>query len=331
MRRAVLSVVLVAAVTAPLVSCKDSQAGSPSPAPPSSSDTATTTTDPSSSAASTTPTSTTTTRTTSSSKPQNPAPPPAPGGFPTPASTGVPAGTAFRKTVGEYVASTAGEVIDSWHITGALIIKARNVTIRNTQIDDSVYELGGSFTITDSLVGPATCGAKIAMPMAIGEQNYTAIRVHVRGHEDGFRAGGPNVVVKDSYYLGCVKDDIAHADGIQDYPQTTNVIVEHNTFDQSKLPYGYTAPIFVHSTATSGARIVNNLAIGGTYAVYLMPGIGSWTVTGNRVVAGESDFGAYEAEGKCGAIGTWADNDIVKIDSSYRIVATVVDNAPCGK
>jgi len=24
-------------------------------------------------------------------------------------------------------------------------------------------------------------------------------------------------------------------------------------------------------------------------------------------------------------------NDIVKIDSSYRIVATVVDNAPCGK
>jgi len=223
-------------------------------------------------------------------------------------------------------------VIDGWHVQGSIVVKAGNVTIKNSQIDDSVWdEGGGSFTIMDSTVGPASCGGPTTMPDGVGEQNYTAIRVRIRGHEDGFRASGPGIVIKDSYYLACVRNGDAHADGVQDYPATQNIVVDHNTFDMSNLTGGYTAPIFVHSTSTSGARIVNNLAVGGTYSLDLLPGIGSWTVTGNRVVAGEYDFGAYEAEGKCGTIGAWADNDIVKIDSSYHVVATVVDNAPCGK
>jgi hypothetical protein len=266
----------------------------------------------------------------STSTPPVPPAPPGPGkGFPNAANTGVRADTTFAKTVGTTEIKTAGQVIDRWHITGSLVIKAANVKITNSQIDDSVLaQDGGSFTITDSTVGPAKCGTSTWMPMGIGSSNYTAVRVHVRGHEDGFRASGPKVVIRDSYYKACAPTSEHHADGIQDYPAASGLILDHNTFDMTGA-VGYTSPIFVHSTDTVGAMITNNLAIGGVYAVYLEPTAGQWVVTGNRVVAGTANYGAYEAEGKCRNIGTWADNDVVTIDSNYSVTGTVRDNVTC--
>jgi hypothetical protein len=259
-----------------------------------------------------------------------PPPPPSKGDFPNPGNTGVPAGTTFRTTVGTTTVTTDGQVIDGWHITGSLIVKADNVRVTNTQVDDSVLNSGGSFTITDSTVGPANCGTPTWMPMAIGSENYTAVRVEIRGHEDGFRASGAGVVIRDSYYKACAPTGDKHADGIQDYPAATGLVVDHNTFDQTGA-IGYTAPIFVHSTGTVGARITNNLTKGGVYSVLLQPSGGEWVVTGNRVVQGSYAYGAYEAEGRCGNVATWSDNDVVTVDGSYAVTGTVRDNVSCDR
>ena len=143
--------------------------------------------------------------------------------FPAPWCTGVPAGIKFQRTIsGDYTARTPRQLIDRWHITGSLIIEAPGVVVRRSQIDDSVLndtdDIGAnSFAISDSTVGPARCGAPIDRPMGVGIARYRAVRVRVRGHEDGFRAGGPNVTIRDSYYKACVKPG-SHADGVQDYP-----------------------------------------------------------------------------------------------------------------
>lgn len=259
----------------------------------------------------------------------------------------MPQGTSFTKTIdGDYFANTPGEVIDKWHITGSLIIKASNVTISNSQIDGTVnneYASGvfaGPYTITDSTVGPAS--GCIINP-GVNDQNYTATRVHIRGHDDGFRAGGPDIAIRDSYVKLCADDPNSHSDGVQDFPFTRNLVVDHTTFDlcgawtfdrnkpacnvDANYP-GINGGIFINSNPSIGGgsgdvTITNNLVIGGIDSVWLWPVRGTWIVTGNRVVEGTWKSLAYETNGQCAKVTTWSDNTTVTIDTSYNITSTV--------
>jgi hypothetical protein len=264
------------------------------------------------------------------------------GGFPAASCTGVPAGTALKQHNGNLTVTTAGAVIDGMHITGALLIRANNVTIRNSQIDgqvsnyNDVTDVDGAhpFTIRDSTVGNDTCKST---GTAIGTGNYTAERVHIRGFGDAFRAGAPNVTIRDSFIKICTQDPESHADGIQDYPASGNLVFDHNTVDECggrvptngvcDLKIGYNSPIFVHSNTnggTKGARITNNLVMGGVYSLFLWPQPGAaWVVAGNRVVQGTWTYGPAHVEGLCGEIDQWADNTAVTIDANYRITSTV--------
>jgi hypothetical protein len=140
--------------------------------------------------------------------------------------------------------------------------------------------------------------------------------------------------VRDSFIKICTNDPSTHADGIQDYPASANVVFDHNTVDECggrvptdghcDLNSGYNAPVFVYSTGTRGARITNNLVMGGVYSLFLRPQPGpAWIVTGNRVVNGTWTYGPAHTEGLCGEIDQWADNALVTIDSAYRITSTV--------
>jgi hypothetical protein len=251
--------------------------------------------------------------------------------YPKPACTGLPSGTTFTRVVeGDYFATTPGEVIDRWHIKGSLIVAAEDVVITGSQIDDSVMndDTPGEhrFTITDTTVGPEVCGTPNDRPNAIGAAHYTATRVEIRGHEDGFRAAGPDVTVRDSYYRACVFPG-DHGDGIQDYPAAQDLVFEHNTVDSSGFASGINAPIFIFSDATVGARIVNNLALGGAYGVFVKPANGTWVVAGNRVVDGTWAFGPYHADVYCDRV-EWSDNTVVTVDSDYNVTSTV-RTEPC--
>lgn len=336
-RRAAASIAVAVLAGAVLASCKEPPAGAqPIPVDPTTTTTAKATTTTTTTTRSTTQTATATIPPTAPTTDPGSQPTPPPSNvtdYPSPGSTGVPAGTNLTVISGNYTAKTPGQVIDAKHITGALIIEADGVIVKRSQIDDSVINdttgTAKRFSISDSLVGPAKCGTPTWTPNGIGMARYTATRVHVRGHEDGFRASGPDVTIRDSYFKACTTSSDAHADGIQDYPAAQRLVLDHNTFDMAHLSSGYTAPVFVYSTGTDTVRITDNLAAGGVASFYLRPVEGAWVVTGNRAVANSWDYFPYETDGKCANIGTWSDNDIVTIDSNYNVTGTVKNDVPC--
>jgi len=274
------------------------------------------------------PTTTTTTTTTTTVTPP-------PTGFPTAATTGVPTGTQLTVINGDLHATTD---VDAVHVTGMIFIEADGVKITRSKVDQSVVnDSGKTFSISDSDIGPDDCSnTGRDLPIGIGYSNYVATHVHLHGHEDGFRAGGPNIVIKDSYVLICSPATINDSDGVQDYPNTQNIVIDHNTFDMNHAQ-GFTAPISVHSDPKNGGSsnvtITNNLLAGvhdSTYTLNTWPQAnhGTWTIKGNRVQQGAWVFGPFNTEAGCQYV-DWGDNDIVNIDNNYQITDTVQDNVVC--
>jgi len=265
------------------------------------------------------------------------APPPPPHGFPSPANTGVPAGTLFADTRGLYYARTTGEVLDRIHFTDSLVIEASGVIVTNSQIDDTVLISGPnhSVTVSDSTIGPAVCGTPAwssGMSTDDATGSYTSLRNHVRGHSDGFQAGGTNMRVEDTFVDLCTTTG-DHGDGVQDYPFANGMVLNHNTFDEKGEP-GQNSPVFMSGGGHGGPvstniTITNNLGLGGAYTFYLWPGAETWIVTGNRAVTDVGTFGPYITSGRCAQVTEWADNDVVTVDNNYAITATLADNVPC--
>lgn len=266
--------------------------------------------------------------------------------YPTPSCAGKPASVAITNDIkGDYEAKTDGQVIDGWHIAGDLVIEAKNVTIQNSQIDGTVInEVGpnhyGPFTIQDSTVGPAT--GCVGSP-GIGESMYTAKRVYVRNHDDGFRVSGNDVSASDSYVHMCylppsvAPPDGSHSDGVQNYCKggsgdnlydipCHNITLDHNTFDNHDV-IGNSA-IYLGGTPDGkdiqNVTVTNNLMWGGGYTFYSIWYSGpKWTVTGNRIVSNNGwEYGPVDAEGTCSQQ-NWSSNSIVTADSSYAITSTV--------
>jgi chitodextrinase len=261
--------------------------------------------------------------------------------YPNASCTGMPATTQPTTTTGDYTATTDGEVIDARHITGNLTIWANNVVVKNSQIDGSVdneRSVGSntthySFTITDTTVGPAT--GCITYP-GIGESDFTATRVLVRGHDDGFRMGSSNVTITDSYANLCwnppslAPPDGSHSDGIQNYCSSicANLVLNHNTIDAQNINNmtGDARTIYLGSNADgagiSNITVTDNLLRGGGYSIYSQYRGGSaWVFRNNHIVNNSWRYAPVTGEGTC-ANQDWSGNSIVTIDSLYNITAT---------
>lgn len=262
--------------------------------------------------------------------------------YPTPACAGVPAGTVFTRTVtGDYDATVAGQVIDKWHITGNLNIKAPNVVIKNTQIDQSVFNRFGPgsnsqtntypYTISDSTIGPATGCIRAA---GLQEANYTATRVHIRGVDHGVDMSEPgHVLVRDSYLVMCwlpasvTPPDGSHVDGIQAYcPEgpCTDLRLSHNTFDMRPDGKG-TFVINIKDPNISAVTANDNLLAGGdNYVIVTQWRSGPDLVIGNNRVVNNTWGTAAPASGEdtCNHQ-LWQGNSIVDIDSAYNVTRAV--------
>jgi len=263
--------------------------------------------------------------------------------YPTPSCSGKPSSVAISNDVkGSYEAKTDGQVIDGWHIAGDLVIEAKNVTIQNSEIDGTVInEVGpshyGPFTIQDTTVGPAT--GCIGLP-GIGESMYTAKRVYIRNHDDGFRISGNDVSVSDSYVHMCylppsqAPPDGSHSDGVQNYCKGDkdvdipchNITLDHNTFDNHDVIGN--AGIYLgglpDGNDIQNVTVTNNLMWGGGYSFYSIWHAGpEWTVSGNRIASNNGyQYGPVDAEGTCSQQ-NWSNNSIVTVDSTYAITSTV--------
>src|SRR5262249_29170041 len=128
----------------------------------------------------------------SSTKSQAPPAPPAPpvAGYPSAATTGVPAGTALTASGGLTV-SVAGTVIDAKEITGAVTIKAANVVIKRSRISagDGLYPIrvtSGNVTVEDTEI---TGGRSAAVCCG----DFTLRRVNIHHISEGPRMGSNTV------------------------------------------------------------------------------------------------------------------------------------------
>ena len=258
--------------------------------------------------------------------------------YPNPSCVGFRAGTVVVRTVeGDYTADAPGQVIAGWHITGNLIVTAPQVVIRDSQIDGIVTDgdaEGASFTITDSTIGPKSgCHFdRTYYNVGLNGHDITALRVFARNDEDGLDLSGGNVHIADSLFVQCflgasvVGGDGYHSDGVQDLCDAvcSNLTLTHNTFDSRD---GGNSALNLGSEADGlklrAVTLSDNLFLGGGYTTYLQwDGGPPWTVTNNHWVDKTWEYDALETQGTC-SHQNWSGNNIVTIDSSYRIASTI--------
>jgi hypothetical protein len=254
---------------------------------------------------STTPPSTTPPTTTPPAPPGVPVPPAS--GFPTAATTGVPAGTALTVVNGDVTIRTPNSTLDARDIHGDLSIEAANVKVTRTVVRGHVFinDRSSSLVMENSEIRPsAGRDYEVSNQPPIGSGNYTLRRVHVHGWQDGPRTGGGTTLIEDS-----LLDDLAfapdeHPDGYQQYGpgEKSNVTLRHNTISGkagNSTDKGNSA-IFWSDHPGRGSSIVieDNLLSGGQFTIRINDtGSGSGVladVHDNTVVVGTFQFGPAE-------------------------------------
>lgn len=206
--------------------------------------------------------------------------------FPDASSTGVPKGTVLRSSP-PLVLSQADTIIDSYAISGPVIVAAPNVRIRRSRItgtgadDFGVRVRSGNVVIEDSEIS--------GFANAIGFSNWKAFRVNIHSvSQDGVKLGS-EVTLQDSYLHDFLPEKGAHVDGAQMESGATNVLIRHNYIDPSnEAGFLGNSAIFLSPTlgpSSIGPVIVEqNLLGGGNFTIFNVDGdYGKFFVSGIQI------------------------------------------------
>ena len=185
----------------------------------------------------------------------------------------MPAGTKLTVHSGSITVTTPGTVIDSLDIRGNVIVKAANVTIKNSIIRGAanaggtlVNNLGHhtNLVVQDSELVNANAAVRLR---GITGSNFTGIRLNIHGVEDQIHLTGGNVklansYLHDSFYLE--KDPLrnytpTHDDNIQ-IQAGSNISITGNT-----LVGTHNAAMMITQDRgdVSNVKFANNFADGG--------------------------------------------------------------------
>lgn len=231
--------------------------------------------------------------------------PPPNGTEPGPTNTG-PTVTALQPMAGMTI-TTAGTVLDGVSITGTIVIKASNVTIKNFRINANgntygVQVVSGNVTLQDGEITNAMGGAVFG-------NNWTALRLNV--HQMGSDAfdGGGNNTLQDCWIHDIGMSPGAHADGIQ-LNNGDHIVIEGNNFD---LPwwnqigsqvYRVNSCIFMNGYVYNyldGTVIDHNWLNGGNYSIYALGQTN--TVVTNNIFGQDYQYGYVD-----GSVSVWSNN-----------------------
>jgi hypothetical protein len=224
---------------------------------------------------------------------------PAPGGFPTAATTGVPAGTALTAVNGNLTTSSSGQVITGKSISGDLMVSNPNVTLVNSRVKGRIIYQSTGLKVTDSDVGPDTCPSSGGDYQLITGSDYTLTRAHFHSNnEDLVRlvGGGGTDTITDSLLDGVCFYPGAHLDSVQLYDpgSTARLVINHSTVDVRPVNAsggGNSAVFWADNPAkASTLTISNSLLAGGNYTLALYDA-GTIKVTGNTFVRGSYQYG----------------------------------------
>jgi hypothetical protein len=263
-----------------------------------------------------------------------PAPQPTPGTpgatrFPTPDTTGVPAGwTPAQVRTSDLEVTQPGTVVQDMLLQNAsIIVKAPNVTIRRVDLQGgSITNFNGNpcqggMVVEDTTIEPPP-GQQYSIETegVIEASGYTARRVKIWRRSEGFRSeedcGG--VRIEDSFAKIVIppgRCDL-HSDGIQGYGGAWTTVV-NTTIDFNEASCG-TAPYFMpKNQGNTGTTIDRMLVMGGGYPFRNgVPG----TVSGLKIVNNSWVFGPIDVA--CSLLSSW-DAAIVTMTADYQVASTV--------
>jgi Ca2+-binding RTX toxin-like protein len=204
-------------------------------------------------------------------------------GWPGRLNTGVPSGKQLRNTNGRVI-TTDNAVIDGERINGQIIVRADNVTIRNSSISWNGGGAGGSGVIKvegghSATISHVELNGQNRTHACIWHEGarVTANAVNCHSVNDGMFSwawedgrdptSGDNFTIANSYFHDFTEDAAnGHIDGWQTNG-AAHIVIRHNTFD---MPLDATSAIAIwNDHGNSGDILVeNNLFTGAGFTLY---------------------------------------------------------------
>ena len=208
-------------------------------------------------------------------------------GWPGPKNTGYPAGTALRVTSGRKI-TVEGTIADGEKITGALVIAAKNVTIRNSWIISNFSSKGTGRALNGTGVISIEPGASATIDhCTLDGSNATHAGIWHSGHSlvatnnniygindgifswptSGDSDAGNNFTIQDNYLHDFTTLAAnGHIDGYQT-EGASNGLIRHNVF---YITPGQNAAVAIWNSLRSSDNILvdNNLAAGSGFLIY---------------------------------------------------------------
>jgi hypothetical protein len=174
----------------------------------------------------------------------------------------VPPEAKLTKTSG-FTITEPGSVWDSLAVTGSILVKADNVTIRRSRIRGNVRQAGGAsgLVLEDCDIDG---GGKPGVGVAAGD--FTIRRCDIHGWGDGAKING-NVVVEESSIFDLFQTSQSHNDGLQ-CMSGSNIVIRRNRIEN--LNHGNSC-IFLSTSKgpISDVLIEDNLVNGGATTVFV--------------------------------------------------------------
>lgn len=206
-------------------------------------------------------------------------------GYPDATNTGPQPGVPLANS-GCVTAGTNGQTVEKLNITDCNItVNADNVTIKNVRITGCTYypiDYSGhtGLVIQDTEID-STCSQTTA---GMSFDNYTAIRMHVHGSADGFKANS-NVTIRDSYIHDLWVTADSHNDGTQS-TGGSNVTLTHNTYD-----VGTGGVCIQFGSSDSGWNVSDNLFHCNGWMINGGPSVNNSSFTNNRFAKVPGGYG----------------------------------------
>jgi hypothetical protein len=247
-------------------------------------------------------------------------------GPPGPDNTGVPAGTALRPS-GSVTVTEDGAVVDGLDVDGCIVVRADDVTIRNSRIRCSNPKTANAVQVGDDATGLVIEDTEIdgmgTADIGVGSNDYTLRRVQITGTNDGARLGD-DVVVEGSWIHDMTRQAALHPDCLQ-ATQGRNITIRGNTLDVYARGSGDLNNAAVMLGSETGKRRLEHVLVegnwlnGGNYTVNVRQDATlDDVVFRNNVYGPDSRYGPAQApagvvfEGESMSVpgGTWAVNEV---------------------
>jgi hypothetical protein len=188
--------------------------------------------------------------------------------WPDATNTGVPVGTVLSPS-GSLTITTDGQIIEGLDLQGSVIVKANDVTIRNSRITNDRtalrFEEGANLRVERvTFVGTS---AKTLDGAIQAWGTIMVRRIQVTGFGEGVDIYGAGGLIQDSYFHDMANADGKLMDGIEAW-EAKQLVIRHNWIE---MPGGNSViklPLDVPVPGGDDVLIENNLIAGGGWAVY---------------------------------------------------------------